>query len=178
MTRRAALRLVVALVSFGSYIAAANGEDVYEKQAGNEAGMDAKAIADAWWYRGASARGRESSSQRTGAGSESGDFFAYTGTIKNEGSYASAWEFYARKCGSDETFAEQARIVGKPTASGGYHTIFQRNDGGRAITTFARREADATVVVTLHEVEAADERTLLQLAVVVTRHAPEVSPSP
>jgi uncharacterized protein (TIGR03067 family) len=151
---------------------------VYEKQAVDEAGKDAKAIADAWWYRGESARGRESSSQRTGAGPESGDYFAYTGTIKNEGAYASAWEFYARKCGGDETFAAQARIVGKPTASGGYYTIFQRDDGGRAITTFARREADATVVVTLHDVEATDERTVLQLTVVVTRHASEDSPKP
>lgn len=152
---------------------------VYEKQAGDETGKDAKEIADAWWYHGKSARGRESSNQRTGAGPESGDYFAYTGTIENEGSYASAWEFYARKCGSDETFAEQqGRIVGKPTASGGYYTVFQRNDGGRAITTFARREADATVVVTLHEVEATNDRTLLQLTVVVTRHAAEDSPKP
>lgn len=144
---------------------------VYEKQAGDEAGQDAKAMADAWWYRGESAPGRESSSQRTGAGPESGDFFAYTGTVENEGSYAQAWQFYAQKCGSDETFADQVRIIGKPTASGGYYTIFQRNDGGRATTTFARHEADATVAVTLHEVEATDERTSLQLAVVVTRHA-------
>lgn len=151
---------------------------VYEKQPDDAAGQDAKAIADAWWYRGESAPGRESSSQRTGAGPESGDFFAYAGTVENEGTYAQAWAFYAHKCGSDETFAEQSRIVGKPTASGGYYTIFQRNDGGRAITTFARHEADATVAVTLHEVEASDERTLLQLSVVVTRHAAKSSSAP
>lgn len=127
-------------------------------------------LADEWWYVGDGKIRSNQSSQKTGAGSEDGTFFAYTGTVINLGSYADAWNFYARKCGAKETFDEAGgRIIGQPSATQGYYTIFQRTDGGRKTTTFASHERDATVTVFLHEIESSPEKTLLQLSVVVTR---------
>jgi hypothetical protein len=127
-------------------------------------------LADAWWYVGDGKSRSNESSQKTGVGPEDGTFFAYTGTLINLGSYKDAWNFYARKCGAKETFDEAGgRIIGQPSATQGYYTIFQRTDGGRKTTTFASHERDATVTVFLHEIESSPEKTLLQLSVVVTR---------
>lgn len=127
-------------------------------------------LADAWWYVGDGKLRSNESSQKTGAGPEDGTFFAYTGTLINLGSYKDAWNFYAKKCGAKASFDEVGtRIIGQPSGTQGYYTIFQRTDGGRKTTTFASHERDATVTVFLHEVESSPERTLLQLSVVVTR---------
>lgn len=127
-------------------------------------------LADAWWYLGDGKSRSNASSQKTGAGPEDGTFFAYTGTLINLGSYKDAWNFYAKKCGAKEAFDEaNARIIGQPSGTQGYYTIFQRTDGGRKTTTFASHEKDATVIVFLHEIESSPEKTLLQLSVVVTR---------
>ncbi len=141
----------------------------------NDAGAQVKPspaakLADAWWYVGDGKSRSNESSQKTGAGPEDGTFFAYTGTLINLGSYKDAWNFYAKKCGAKETFDEAgARIIGQPSATQGYYTIFQRTDGGRTTTTFASHENDATVTVFLHEIESSPATTLLQLTVVVTR---------
>ena len=128
---------------------------------------DASKVAEAWWYAGNGGNRKDQSSQKTGAGPETGEFFATTGTVVNLGTYKNAWDFYASKCGADEKHDDhQHRIVGKPSSSGGYYAIFQRTDGGRNITTFARHEQDATVTVTLHEIESTPDKTILQLSIV------------
>lgn len=127
-------------------------------------------LADAWWYVGEGKSRSNESSQKTGAGPEDGTFFAYTGTLINLGSYKDAWNFYAKKCGAKETFENSVgRIIGQPSPTHGYYTIFQTTDGGRKTTTFASHEKDATVTVFLHEIESTPEKTVLQLSVVVTR---------
>ncbi len=134
-----------------------------------EESAEASDIADAWWFEGVDTSSANDSSQRTCAGPVDGTFFACTGTIMNRGSYEDAWNFYAKKCGADETYSESPRIVGQPTSKNGYYTIFQRTDGGRHTTTFASHEKDATVTVHLHEIEATSENTTLQLSVVVVQ---------
>lgn len=91
--------------------------------------------------------------------------------MHNRGSYADAWNFYAKKCGAEETWEDsKGRIIGQPSKHAGYYTIFQRTDGGRNTTTFASHEKDATIAVHLHEIEASRDKTVLQLSVVVVRH--------
>lgn len=135
-----------------------------------EPAADAAKIAKAWWFVGDGRSGTGESSQKTGAGTKDGSFFAFTGTVQNLGSYSDAWNFYAKKCGAEETWNDSRRIIGKPSKSGGYYTIFQRIDGGRNTTTFASHEKDATITVHLHEIEASRDKTVLQLSVVVVRH--------
>lgn len=138
--------------------------------AAQEPAADAARIAEAWWFVGDGKSRTDGSSQKTGAGPKDGSFFAFTGTVHNLGSYSDAWNFYAKKCGAEETWSDSSRIVGKPSKTDGYYTIFQRTDGGRNTTTFASHEKVATITVHLHEAEASPEKTVLQLSVVVVRH--------
>jgi hypothetical protein len=131
---------------------------------------NASKVAEAWWYPGDGVNRKDQSSQKTGAGPETGEFFAYTGTVVNLGTYKNAWDFYAAKCGADEKHGDQPRIVGKLTKTNGYYAIFQRTDGGRHVTTFARHEKDSTVTVHLHDIESSADKTALQLSIVVVRH--------
>jgi hypothetical protein len=131
---------------------------------------NAQRLADEWWYVGDGKSRDNESTQKTGAGNEESTFFAYTGSVINRGSYGDAWNFYAKKCGTQETFSEQRQILGKPSATKGYYTIFQRIDKERQATTFASHEKDATVTVHLQDLEASPEKTVLQISVVVARH--------
>jgi hypothetical protein len=138
--------------------------------AAHEPAADAAKIAEAWWFVGDGKSRSDESSQKTGAGPKDGSFFAFTGTVHNLGSYSDAWNFYAKKCGAEETWSDSRRIIGKPSKREGYYTIFQRTDGGRNTTTFASHEKDATITVHVHEIEASRDKTVLQLTVVVVRH--------
>lgn len=135
-----------------------------------EPAVDAAKIADEWWYSGDGKSRSGESSHRIGAGPKDGTFYALTGTVQNLGSYADVWNFYAKKCVAEESWSDSRQIIGKPSKTGGYYTIFQRNDGGRNTTTFASHEKDATITVHVHEAEATPDKTVLQLSVVVARH--------
>lgn len=164
MNRLASALLACAVAAFT--ITLVRAEDDTAKPKASKASK----VAEAWWYPGDGVNRKDQSSQKTGAGPETGEFFAYTGTVVNLGAYRNAWDYYAAKCGADEKHGDQPRIVGKPTRTGGYYTIFQRTDGGRDITMFARHEKDSTVTVYLHEVESTADKTTLQISIVVACH--------
>ena len=139
--------------------------------AAQEPAADAAKIAEAWWFVGDGKSRTDGTSQKTGVGPKDGSsFFAFSGTVHNRGSYSDAWNFYAKKCGAEETWNDSTRIIAKPSKSGGYYTIFQRTDGGRNATTFASHEKNATITVHLLEIEAERDKTVLLLSVVVVRH--------
>lgn len=91
-----------------------------------EPGADGAKIAEGWWFVGDGESGTGESSQKAGAGTKDGSFFAFTGTVQNLGSYSDAWNFYAKKRRAEERRNDSPRIIGKRSKSGGYYTIFQR----------------------------------------------------
>ena len=123
----------------------------------------AEEIANAWRYN------RENAKETNWQGAfpkGSHKLYAAVGRLHGA-SFGEAWNFYAKKCGSDEKYGDAGTfIVGAKTKDGEY-VIFDTARDGLRMTTFAFTNQQFTVSVQLRQ---AREKDKLYTDVTVATH--------
>lgn len=151
---------IAATCLVGQMVVCADGELNLQLETKN-----ARAIAEEWRYDGDGVKrnNREMSWVGISPPEHPSDIHTQWGSLRNVGSFESAWSYYATRCGITLSYKGELRAVSEEAHGDGVYTLLDRRLAGRRAATFGLRRPTYSLSVVL--IEATSEELQVSMTV-------------